>query len=309
MVKKNSEYVWTPTHDRAFQDIKEAICQETLLSYFDKSLPVFIEVDASGHGLGACLLEGNIEEQELVNASQTEGKFLEFRNRLHPIAFASKSLSEAETRYSNIERELLGVVWAVEHFNHYTFANRIHIISDHKPLQPLFHGKMLVTCSPRTARLLLKIINKDIKFYYQNGPTMHISDALSRLSDHNTKKGNTQEEKSLNVKICEVCPVKSNITINQVKQETAEDPDLQQLIKYIIEGWPAKQQDCLDQLKGYHTFKEEMSVIDGLIFKGERLIMPKSLRSKAWDVIHRSHMGITKTLDRAKGCFYWSGIF
>ena len=308
LVKKNSEYVWTPTHDRAFQDIKDAICHETLLAYFDKNLPVFIEVDASGHGLGACLLQGNIEEQELISASQTEGKFLEFRNRLHPIAFASKSLSEAETRYSNIERELLGVVWAVEHFNHYTFANRIHIISDHKPLQPLFNGKMLVTCSPRTARLLLKIIDKDIKFYYQNGPTMHISDALSRLSDHNTKKGNTQEVKGLNVKICEVCPVKSNITINQVKQETAEDPDLQQLIKYIIEGWPVKQQDCLDQLKGYHTFKEEMSVIDGLIFKGERLIMPKSLRSKALDVIHRSHMGITKTLDRAKGCFYWSGI-
>ena len=97
---------------------------------------------------------------------------MEFRNRLKPTAFASKSLSEAETRYSNIERELLGVVWAVEHFNHYTFANRIHIISDHKPLQPLFNGKMLVTCSPRTARLLLKIIDKDIKFYYQNGPTM-----------------------------------------------------------------------------------------------------------------------------------------
>ena len=110
LVKKNSEYVWTPTHDRAFQDIKEAIYQETLLSYFDKNLPVFIEVDASGHGLGACLLQGNIEEQELVNASKTESKFLEFRNRLHPIAFASKSLSEAETRYSNIERELLGVV-------------------------------------------------------------------------------------------------------------------------------------------------------------------------------------------------------
>ena len=135
LVKKDSEYVWTPTHDRAFQDIKDAICNETLLSYFDKSKPVFIEVDASGQGLGAVLLQGNIDQFELDNASQTEGKFLEFRNRLQPIAFASKSLSEAETRYSNIERELLGVVWAVEHFNHYTFANKVHIISDHKPLQ------------------------------------------------------------------------------------------------------------------------------------------------------------------------------
>ena len=124
-----------------------------------------------------------------------QGRFLDFRNRLKPIAFASKSLSEAETRYSNIERELLGVVWAVQHFNHYTFANKVHIISDHKPLQPLFNGKMLVTCSPRTARLLLKIIDKDIKFYYQNGPTMHVCDALSRLSDHNTKRGTQRKSK------------------------------------------------------------------------------------------------------------------
>ena len=100
-------------------------------------------MDASGHGLGATLLQGNVEQFELDNASQTDGKFLEFRHRLHPIAFASKSLGEAETRYSNIERELLGVVWAIEHFNHYTFANTVHIISDHKPLQPLFNGKCL----------------------------------------------------------------------------------------------------------------------------------------------------------------------
>ena len=257
LVKKDSEYIWTPTHARAFQDIKDAICHETLLSYFDKTKPIFIEVDASGQGLGAVLLQGNIDQMELDNASQTEGRFLDFRNRLKPIAFASKSLSEAETRYSNIERELLGVVWAVQHFNHYTFANKVHIISDHKPLQPLFNGKMLVTCSPRTARLLLKIIDKDIKFYYQNGPTMHVSDALSRLSDHNTKRGNTEEVKGLNIQICEISPVQSNLTITQIQAETAKDPDMQQLIKYIIEGWPARQQDVIQQLQSYHTFKEE----------------------------------------------------
>ena len=80
LVKKDSEYVWTPTHERAFKDIKEAICTETLLSYFDKSKPVFIEVDASGQGLGAVLHQGNIESVELESASQTEGKFLDFRN-------------------------------------------------------------------------------------------------------------------------------------------------------------------------------------------------------------------------------------
>ena len=193
LIKKDAEYVRTATHTNAFNTIKEAICQETLLAYYDKDKPVFIEVDASGQGLGAVLLQDNILEDELESSSETEGRFLSFRNRLRPITFASKSLSDAETRYSNIERELLGVVWAVEHFHHYTFASKINIISDHKPLHPLFSGKSLVSCSPRTARLLLKIVDKDIRFFYQNGPTMHISDALSRLPTHNTKIGNQQE--------------------------------------------------------------------------------------------------------------------
>ena len=125
----------------------------------------------------------------------------------------------------------------------------MHIISDHKPLQPLFNGKMLVTCSPRTARLLLKVIDKDIKFYYQNGPSMHITDALSRLSDHNIKRANAEEVKGLNIQICEVSPVQSNLTITQIQAETAKDPDMQHLIKYIIEGWPSRQQDVIQQLQ------------------------------------------------------------
>ena len=180
LIKKDAEYIWTGTHTNAFNNIKEAICQETLLAYYDKDRPVFIEVDASGQGLGAVLLQGNILEDELSSCPQTEGRYLSFRNRLKPIAFASKSLSDAETRCSNIERELLGVVWAVEHFHHYTFANKINIISDHKPLHPLFSGKSLVSCSPRTARLLLKIVDKDIRFSINMVPAcilvMHCQD-------------------------------------------------------------------------------------------------------------------------------------
>ena len=98
--------IWTGTHEQAFQRIKSAVCESTLLSYYDKTKLIFIEVDANGQGLGAVLLQGNVSSEELKQASQTDGKYLKFRNKLKPIAFASKSLSEAEQRYSNIEREL-----------------------------------------------------------------------------------------------------------------------------------------------------------------------------------------------------------
>ena len=276
--------------------------------HYDKDKPVFIEVDASGQGLGAVLLQGNILEDELLASPQTEGRYLSFRNRLKPIAFASKSLSDAETRYSNIEREILGVVWAVEHFHHYTFANKINIISDHKPLHPLFSGKSLVSCSPRTARLLLKIVDKDIRFFYQNGPTMHISDALSRLPTHNTTAGNQQEVQGLKVSISEVSPVQSNVSFNQLREHTSKDQVMQQLLEYVMKGWPRMQKDCIEQLRAYHTFKEEISTIDGLLFKGQRLIVPSALRSKVLQVLHRSYMGVTKTQDRARSTFFSVGI-
>ena len=305
--KKDSEYLWTGTHEQAFQRIKSAVCESTLLSYYDKTKPIFIEVDASGQGLGAVLLQGNVSSEELKQASQTEGKYLKFRNRLKPIAFASKSLSEAEQRYSNIERELLGVVWAIQHFNHYTFANKINIISDHKPLQPLFSGKSLTSCSPRTARLLLKVIDRDVRFFYQQGPSMYLSDPLSRLSSHNIQDGNKEEVQGLKVNICDITSVK-NVTLDQFKEHTASDEDFQLLKMYVMHGWPSAQQDCVEQLRSYFTFKEEIAFIDGLLFKGNRLIVPKALRNKTLQVLHRSHMGIIKTQERARTSFYWPGL-
>ena len=190
------------------------------------------------------------------------------RDRLKPIAYASKSLSDAEKHYSNIEGELLGVVWAIEHFHHFTFANKVNIISDHKPLHPLFTGKSLVSCSPRTARLLFKIIDRDVTFYYQNGPSMHVSDALSRLPSHNSEIGNKHEVKGLNVTISDVSPVASNVTLTQFREATASDEVLSLLKLYVMHGWPSMKQDCAELAQPNFTFREVISFIDGLLFKG-----------------------------------------
>ena len=88
--------------------------------------PVVLEVDASGYGLGAALLQPvdpNLTDDELTNT-----------DNLRPVAYASKSLSETEQRYANIEREMLAVVFGLERFHHYTYGRKVRVISDHKPL-------------------------------------------------------------------------------------------------------------------------------------------------------------------------------
>ena len=77
-------------------------------------------------------------------------------SNLWPVAYASKSLSEAEQDYANIERELLGVVFSLETFKHFTSSRQMNIITDHKPLTSLFL-KCLANTSPRLARMMLHI--------------------------------------------------------------------------------------------------------------------------------------------------------
>ena len=73
-----------------------------------------------------------------------------------------KHLTSAERNYANIERELLGVVFGVQHFKHFTFGNEVHMITDHKPLVSLLK-KSLVACSSRLSRLMLKIVDFPLK--------------------------------------------------------------------------------------------------------------------------------------------------
>lgn len=88
LTKKNATFVWTDNHQQAFEHIKDSVTTEVTLTYFHPHKHITVQVDASMKGLGAALLQ--------------DGR---------PIAFASKSLTETESRYANIEREMLAVVY------------------------------------------------------------------------------------------------------------------------------------------------------------------------------------------------------
>ena len=94
LLKKGTEFVWSASHQMSFEKVKQLICQEVMLSYFDPHKESKLQVDASSRGIGAVLLQ--------------DGK---------PISFSSKSLSDCEQRYANIEREMLAVVYGCEKFH------------------------------------------------------------------------------------------------------------------------------------------------------------------------------------------------
>ena len=137
-------------------------------------------------------LFSEMDEKSIVNTSNMN----DFLSDLKPLAYASKSLSDAETCYASIDRELLWVVFGVEHYKHFTYGHHTHIITDYKPLLPLFE-KSLTYTAPHLSRLLLCISEYDLKLHYQPSSKMKPSDALSRQSSHNTKDSDNTEVKVL----------------------------------------------------------------------------------------------------------------
>ena len=103
-----------------------------LLRYYRPELDLFLETDVSGIAIGMALLQGESNDRE----------------SLYPIAYGSKTLMDAETRYTNIERELLGMFRELEKFHYFTYGRPVTVLTDHKPLISI-SNKSLVNALPR----------------------------------------------------------------------------------------------------------------------------------------------------------------
>ena len=126
------------------------------LHYYDRLKPVIVQADASLRGLGVCLIQDD-----------------------QPIAFASKSLTDAESWYAYIERELLAIVFVCQRFSMYLLGRSFVAESDHKPLE-MIAVKNLTNAPPCLQKMLFQLQWFDITICYRPRAEMQLVDALSR---------------------------------------------------------------------------------------------------------------------------------
>lgn len=108
-----------------------------------------------------------------------------------PVAFASRALSEAETRYAMVEKEFLGLTFACKKFHNYIYSRKIKTKTDHKPLVAIMSKEIHKIPSGKLQRMRLKLLNYDIDLEYVPGKYMNLSDYLSR---HFLGTGNKEED-------------------------------------------------------------------------------------------------------------------
>lgn len=277
LMKKNVIYDWTERQTEAFNKIKEAIANAPILVPFDENKTIQIQTDASKDGLGCCILQDG-----------------------SPISFASRSLNEAEQRYSQIEKEFLSILFACNKFRYYTYGRKVKVVNDHKPLTAIMKKEINKIPSARLQNIRIKLLNYDIDLEYAPGKTIHIADYLSRYSMDCTEK---DYDKSLDDAVLSI-NVSDERKI-EFQRETNNDPMLKQLKEYCLYGWPNHKSKCDEKVKSFYTNQHEIFLDDDILFYNERIMVPFSMKPNMLSQLHEPHFGITKTKKRAREALYW----
>ena len=278
---KTKEWQWGPEEKKSLESIKSILVSSPVLKYFDVSKPVTLTVDASTKGLGAAIV-------------QEDGT----------VAYASRALTSAETRYAQIEREMLAVVFGFTRFHKLLYGKLdVTVESDHQPLERLVLKPMHAT-PMRIQKMRLKLQPYNFKLIYKKGKEIGLADCLSRFPIETVDKSSMMDE-DLMVCTAETIGGKWN---SKIEMATQQDPDLQALRRVILEGWPQDRQNSSSEVQPYWDFKDELSTYNGIVYKGERIVIPRDMRPQILEILHKPHLGIVRTKQRARDAVYWPGM-
>ena len=204
---------------------------------------------------------------------------------------------------------MLGVVFSVLHF---TYDRQIHIITDHKPLITLF-AKNLATTSPRLSQMLIKILDYILVLHHQEEGKMHFSGEISRLHVHDGDATKTKAKPTadFNISIHEISEITGFklLTLQDIKKATIKDCQLTKLKTYILDGFPRHKHECAEDIHSFFDYRESLTIIDGMVMKDKRIVIPEGLCDDALKVLHRSHMGIVKTKECASTNMFWPKMY
>lgn len=256
-LKNNTPVQWTIEAETAFEKLKTALAEAALLAHPSRNSKLAIMVDASDFALGATL-------------QQREG------NLWQPLAFYTKSLSQAQRKYSAYDRELLAAYSAVKHFRHAVEGRAFTIYTDHKPLIFAFKQKP-EKCSPRQFRYLDFIGQFSTDIRHTCGKDNEVADALSRVE-----------------------AISTSLRYDELAESQNNDEELKSFLTAS---------DTTLHLKQVRLTASDIPVYCDISTGSVRPFVTKPFRRQVFTAIHGlSHPGIKATVKLVKQRFVWPAM-
>ena len=192
---------------------------------------------------------------------------------------------------------------AVEKFHLFLYGYPFVLETDQKLLEAIL-SKSLNQATPRLQCILIKTLPHSFTVHYIPGPKSQLADCLSRLGD---QKDSIKLPKLHMYQISQQLPARSD-TLQDLQEATQADDELALLKHTIMQGWPSTIKEIPPALQPYWTFHEELTIEDGLILKGTRIVIPHKNREIILNQIHDSHLGLNKCKLQDKQSVYWPGL-
>ena len=268
-----------PEQKKSFESLKQKMAEACTLAYFDKNAPTKIITDASPVVLGAVL----VQEQGGVWT---------------PVCYASRSLTDCEQRYSQTEKEALGVVWACERFHAYVYGMKFIVETDHKPLETIY-GPRSRPCA-RIERWVLRLQPYDFNVMYRPGRG-NIADSLSRLLHRRVELDKHEHDAEEYVRFVAVNATPTALTTREIEEASAVDEELIEVRKAITKGQ-------FDGCKQYMAVAGGICIIGQLVLRGTRIIIPKKLQPRTLALAHEGHLGVVGTKQNLRTKVWWPGM-
>ena len=284
--KPGFEFHFDEPQKESFEELKRMMTNAPVLRYYSLDEPITESCDASQSGLGAVLMQGN-----------------------KPVAYASKSLTKTEYAYAQIEKELLAIVFAYKKFHTYLYGRSdVTVETDHLPLVRIFE-KPLHQVPLRLQKMRLSLQHYTFKLIGKSGKDIPVADALSRVFLPDTYK-ELMDNSPYDVYATEVRSISAFTPKRQTQlvEETKRDQSLQKLAQVVRTSRPEHRAQLEAEVRVYFDAQEEISEVDGILFKGERVIIPESMRKEMLQIVHESHMGMVRCKQLARDIMYWPGM-
>jgi hypothetical protein len=281
-----SHFRWTEDQQQAFDLLKKHFAEEPCLAPFDEYAPLSLATDASATGLGAVLLQHG-----------------------RPVLYAARSLTDAETRYSTIEKELLAVVFALRKCHFYTYGRPVRILTDHRSLLGLVTTE-LDQMTPRLRRFVERLFPYSLTWEYIPGKENVIPDYLSRMAPVPPSPDEVAEALTFDAADTRFTKILlgGDIFYESLATASLDDPLFTLLRKELTHGWRRKPPVHVAGASQYWPLRFRLRVSGPfLLLDDDRVCVPPGLQQQALQLLHLGHPGVTGMQAKARQVMYWPG--